>query len=422
MTNHATAPAVAPEQGGGLAEELAYRLHQQQLTAEYGRFALRTRDAAALLQEATRVCALGLQSEFCKAMEYLPDEGQFIVRAGVGWKPGVVGQARTGADAASPTGYAFQTGQAVISNHLAGETRFRTPDILREHGVKRAINVLIQGDGAPFGVLEVDSPEEGRFTEADLAFLQGFANLLGVAIDRQQAEEALQASQARAEANEARAQASEARLHQALAHQEVLTREISHRVKNSLAIVAGLLSMQGRMASDPNLQRGLEDARARVATIAQVHDRLWRKDEVHTVNLAEFMGELCEQLRSSATPGQTLTCDCAPVMVATDQAVPLGLLANELVTNALKYACPSGTGVVRITIQPYEPGQLRLMVCDKGPGLPPDFDAAKSKSLGMKLIATLGRQLGGRPEWLSTNPGTRFVLDFYPQKRPAHEL
>ena len=82
MTNHATAPAVAPEQGGGLAEELAYRLHQQQLTAEYGRFALRTRDAAALLQEATRVCALGLQSEFCKAMEYLPDEGQFIVRAG----------------------------------------------------------------------------------------------------------------------------------------------------------------------------------------------------------------------------------------------------------------------------------------------------------------------------------------------------
>jgi two-component sensor histidine kinase len=77
---------------------------------------------------------------------------------------------------------------------------------------------------------------------------------------------------------------------------------------------------------------------------------------------------------------------------------------------------------VRITIQPYEPGQLRLMVCDKGPGLPPDFDAAKSKSLGMKLIATLGRQLGGLPEWLSTNPGTRFVLDFYPQERPAHEL
>ena len=237
----ATAPAVAPEQGGGAAEELAYRLRQQQLTAEYGHFALRTRDTAALLQEATRVCALGLNSAFCKAMEYLPDEGQFIVRAGVGWKPGVVGYARAGADTESPTGYAFQTGKPVISNHLAVETRFRTPDILREHGVKRAINVLIQGERARYGVLEVDSPTEGRFTEADLGFMLTFASLLGVAIERQQVEQALMAS-------EARARTSEAKLEQALAHQEMLTREISHRVKNSLSIVASLLSMQGRIA------------------------------------------------------------------------------------------------------------------------------------------------------------------------------
>ena len=231
--HNGTAAAVAPEQGGGAAEELAYRLRQQQLTAEYGRFALRTHDTFALLQEATRVCALGLQSEFCKAMEYLEDEGQFVVCAGVGWKPGVVGHARTGADTASPAGYAFRTGEPVISNHLGEETRFRTPDILREHGIRRAINVLIQGDGARFGVLEVDSPTEGRFSEADLAFMQGFANLLGVAIERQQVEAALQVSQAGLQAS--------------MAHQEVLTREISHRVKNRLAIVAGLLSMQAHV-------------------------------------------------------------------------------------------------------------------------------------------------------------------------------
>ncbi|CAO4153130.1 histidine kinase [Methylorubrum thiocyanatum] len=401
MDDHATASAIAPEQGGGAAEELAYRLRQQQLTAEYGRFALRTHDTAALLQEATRVCALGLHSEFCKAMEYLPDEGQFIVRAGVGWKAGVVGHARAGADTGSPAGYAFQTGEPVISNHLEAETRFRTPAILAEHGVKRAINVLIQGDGDRFGVLEVDSPTEGRFTEADLAFMQGFANLLGVAIERQQVEAALRTS--------------EVRLQASMAHQEVLTREISHRVKNSLSIVAGLLSMQGRMSADPEVQRALADAQARVHTIAQVHDRLWRNDEVHTINLAEFMGELCEQLRSSARPGQTLTCDFAAVTAATDQAVPLGLLTNELVTNAFKYAYPNGAGDVRVTIQPSEPGHLRLTVCDQGAGLPPEFDATKSKSLGMKLIASLGRQLGGRPEWQNANPGTRFVLDFYPQ-------
>lgn len=416
-----TARAVAPEQGGSPTEELAYRLRQQRLTAEYGHFALRTHDAAALLQEATRVCALGLQSGFCKAMEFLPDEGRFIVRAGVGWRPGIVGQARTGADAASPTGYAFQTGEPVISNHLEGESRFRTPNILAEHGIKRAINVPIQGDGARFGVLEADSPTAGRFTEADLAFLQGFANLLGVAIERQQVEEALQASQAVAEANELRAQANERLLQQALAHQEVLTREISHRVKNSLAIVAGLLSMQGRTATDPALRRALEDARARVQTIASVHDRLWRADEVHAVDLVEFMGELCEQLRSSAKPGQTLTCDFAPVMLATDQAVPLGLLANELVTNAFKYAYPNGAGDVRISIRLGEAGNLQLTVCDEGLGLPPDFDAATSRSLGMKLIATLGNQLGGQPEWRSANPGTRFMLDFLPQHGPGQK-
>ncbi|CAO4150918.1 sensor histidine kinase [Methylorubrum extorquens] len=408
------APAVAPEQGGSVAEELAYRLRQQQLAAEFGHFALRTHDTAALLQEATRVCALGLQSKFCKIMEYLPDERQFIVRAGVGWRPGIVGEARTGADVASPSGYAFRTGESVISNHLEEETRFRTPAILVEHGVKRAVNVLIQGECSRFGVLEVDSPTEGRFTQADLAFMQGFANLLGVAIERQQAEEALRTSQQQT-------RASETLLQEALAHQEVLTREISHRVKNSLAIVAGLLSMQGRAAADPALKRALDDARARVQTIASVHDRLWRADEIHAVNLAEFMDELCEQLRSSAKPGQTLTCDFAPVTVATDQAVPLGLLANELVTNAFKYAYPEGAGDVRISVGPGEAGHLRLTVCDQGAGLPPDFDAARSKSLGMKLIASLGRQLGGQPEWQGAEPGTRFVLDFLPQPGANHE-
>lgn len=412
-SDYRAAPAVAPEQGGGAAEELAYRLRQQQLTAAYGLFALKTHNVAALLQEATHVCALGLQSELCKILEYLPEEGRFIVRAGVGWKPGIVGQARTGIDQESPAGYAFQTGEPVISNHLDQESRFRTPRLLVEHRVKRAINVLIQGDGARFGVLEVDSPSEGRFTEADLAFMQGFANLLGVAIERQHADD-------EREHTEKRLRQSEALLQEAAAHQEVLTREISHRVKNSLAIVAGLLSMQARMAADPALRQALDDARTRVQTIAQVHDQLWRKDDVHTLNLAEFMDELCEQLRSSARPDQTLTCDFASISVATDQAVPLGLLTNELVTNAFKYAYPSGAGDVRISIQPAEAGHLRLMVCDQGAGLPPEFDAATSRSLGMKLITSLGRQLGGQPEWQDAKPGTRFVLDFFPQEKTAY--
>jgi len=95
-----------------------------------------------------------------------------------------------GIDMESPAGYAFHTGQIVISNHLQEETRFRTPSLLADHGVKRAINVLIARGGEghlPFGVLEVDSPDAGQFDLADADFLAGFAGLLGIAIERQQA-------------------------------------------------------------------------------------------------------------------------------------------------------------------------------------------------------------------------------------------
>jgi PAS domain S-box-containing protein len=123
-------------------------------------------------------------------MEYLADEGQFIVRAAVGFRPAVIGS-RTGADLDSPTGYAFQTGEPVISSHLENEDRFRTPQALVDHGIRRAINVPISAAGRRYGVLEADTPSESRFSEADIAFMQGFANLLGVALERGSGEAAL---------------------------------------------------------------------------------------------------------------------------------------------------------------------------------------------------------------------------------------
>jgi PAS domain S-box-containing protein len=186
----------SPEQGGTSAEELAYRLHQQELLAGFGRLALETPDFTSLLQEAMRLCAEGLHIRFCKVMEYLPHEDRFIVRSGVGWKPDVIGS-RTGADPDSPTGYAFRTGEPVISNHLQNEGRFRTPRALVEHGIKRAINVPIATATRRYGVLEADSPVEGRFTEADIVFMQGFANLLGVALERGRGEAALRETEER---------------------------------------------------------------------------------------------------------------------------------------------------------------------------------------------------------------------------------
>ena len=115
-----------------------------------------------MLKHTARLTAEGLGTEYCKVLEYIPAENRLLVRAGVGWEDGVVGFASVGADLASPGGYALRTGKPVISNHLANEQRFRTPELLVEHGIRRAMNVILQGDGSPFGVLEVDSTSDGE--------------------------------------------------------------------------------------------------------------------------------------------------------------------------------------------------------------------------------------------------------------------
>jgi GAF domain-containing protein len=207
-------PVVESKPAGGASDltlrALQQRIRQQEILAELGVTALQGASFDTLLVETARLTAEGLRAEFCKVLEYIPADNELLVRAGVGWHSGVVGTARIGADLASPAGFALRTGKPVISNHLENEERFRTPEILRQHGIHRAMNVILQGDGRPYGVLEVDSRSEDEFIENDLAFLQGTANLLGMAIERDRHERSLKA---------------------ALERQEVLLKEMSHRVK-----------------------------------------------------------------------------------------------------------------------------------------------------------------------------------------------
>ena len=146
---------------------------QQELLAELGAYALRTTDLDALLQEAARLVALDLQTSFSKIVEYLPSEDHFLVRTGVGWREGIVSHYRTGADLAAPAGYAFRTGKAVISSHLAAEGRFRTPKILIEHSIQRAINVAIHNDdvGLPGGMNGRQMADAARVGRPDLKVL-----------------------------------------------------------------------------------------------------------------------------------------------------------------------------------------------------------------------------------------------------------
>ena len=354
------------------AGQLHYRLRQQSVLAAFGIEALRARDLDPMLQRATELCAEGMRSRFCKFLEYRSDRETLLVRTGVGWGPGVVGSTEMRTDLGSPAGFALQTGQGVISNHLDQEERFRTPEFMAKHGIRRAINVLVEASGQRYGVLEVDSPDEGRFEEADLAFMQGFANLIGVAIERQEAER---------------------RLAEAVEHQQLLTREASHRVKNSLALVSAMLNLQKQEDDDPRVLRMLR-----------------RGDRVGIVSLDDLACGIAVQLAQQSQNHQ-VHCDIEAIEISADTAIPIGLMLTELLTNAIKYAYGESGGDIDVGLHARD-GHIILSVRDHGQGLPADFDmkAASRHSLGMRMIASLARQLRGEIMFETMAPGTCATL------------
>ena len=369
---------------------LQQRIRQQEILAELGVAALQGPSLEKLLAETARLTAQGLGAEFCKVLEHIPSENRLLVRAGVGWDPGIVGVASVGADLESPAGFALRTGKPVISNHLENEERFRTPDILASHGVRRAMNVILQGDGKPFGVLEVDSRSDSQFVEHDLAFLQGAANILGMAIERERYERSLKA---------------------AVARHEVLLKEINHRVKNSLSLVVSMLRLQAKDDDDPKVTERLAEASARINAVARAHERLYQGNDVETLDIGVYVEQVCKDLNNAVSQLDVQVDAEHGITVATDRAISSALIVSELLTNAAKYAYkeqPGGRIWVAVARSPEN--KVVLSVRDEGPGLPDDFDYQNAKGLGMRIITAFSQQLNGHVAVNSTSAGSEFVL------------
>src|SRR5215203_5543638 len=383
---------------GDLTERsLHFRIRQQEILAELGVSALQGTEFMELLNHVVRLTAEGLSAEYCKVLEYMPSENRLLVRAGVGWDEGVVGTATVGADLESPAGFALSTGKPVISNHLENEDRFRTPELLVEHGIRRAMNVILQGDGSPFGVLEVDSRSEGEFGEYDVAFLQGAANILGMAIEQQQYQRKLQA---------------------ALDRHQVLLKEVNHRVKNSLQVVASMLQLQANAVGDPALSESLMEASTRISAVGRAYDRLAYNADYEEIDLVAYLNDVLKDLQIAVSP-----CDIhfeAPknIKFSPDRAILLALIINELVSNAGKYAYPAGLpGPIWVKIQS-QPHAILVTVRDEGVGLPPGFDPTTSKRLGSRLVIALSKQLDATLIQPSISKGTDFTMHV-PQEAPT---
>jgi PAS domain S-box-containing protein len=205
----------------------------------------------------------------------------------------------------------------------------------------------------------------------------------------------------------------------ALEQQKSLAHEINHRVKNSLQLVSSLLRLQARRIPGAAARQQLEDATARISTIAHIHQRLYRDQDFQRINFGAFLSELCADLQGSA-PHCSLEVTSPDFRIKTDRAIPLALVVNELVTNAFKYAYPADDGHNtgdqtsggRVTVGVELPGSGRIVitVADEGVGLPEDFSISGGGNLGMLLVGSMLAQLSGTVEARPVDRGACFIV------------
>jgi two-component sensor histidine kinase len=194
----------------------------------------------------------------------------------------------------------------------------------------------------------------------------------------------------------------------AASHQAQLFEELKHRMKNNLGMVSAMLSMQARGAS-AEVRDHLLKAADRVQSISDVNGALYATQLQDEIDLGDYLASLCRRLSQSLLDGDRVTIDvrAAAIAIPTDQAASLGMIVNELVTNAAKYAFPyQETGAIRVRLE-QDNKAILMSVADNGAGLPPDFDSRPG--LGMRLVRSLVKQLGASLTFAGS-PGATFVV------------
>lgn len=375
-------------------ESASPTLRHLQAVAEFGQYALRETDLDALLHEACAQVAKGLGVPYAKVLEYRAAEDDFLIRAGVGWRPGVVGSVRAPANRDHAPGLAMQTRQPVVSGDLAADPRFNPTDLFREYAVASLVNAPILVDNGVFGVLEVVTPERRPFSTPEVTFLQNFANLIATVIHRRRSEESLKA---------------------ALAEREILLRELQHRVKNNLYVVTSLLGLQANRIGDSAARGALEEVQHRIHAIGLAYGLLQNSQDISHFDLGGYLESLCRTLIGDDREGGiTLALDCEPAQVTLQIGVPLGLIVNELVSNSLKHAFPDGRGTISLKVR-RNADQITLEIADDGKGMARPAGAEKrgrSNSLGLKLVEALALQVQGILTHPPAERGVRHHLTF----------
>ena len=244
-----------------------------------------------------------------------------------------------------------------------------------------------------------------------------FIPLLQVAIDGALRQARIQKARDDAEAE---VHASRDRYAALAAEREMLLREVNHRVGNSLQIIASLLHLQANSSTQDDVKAALTNAMGRVAAVAQVHRRLYTTHDLKSVLLNQYLDALLEDLRRSAEGNRMtqLTVKAEPIEIDPDRAVAIGIIVNELVMNAVKYAYPDGAGPIHVDLHA-QGDDVVLSISDDGVGLNAKTDP-RSTGMGQRIVSAMATKLEASVERDPDHAGTRMVLQFCRVKPAAN--
>jgi signal transduction histidine kinase len=396
------------------------RVLQQAVIADLGLRGLGTASLAELMHEAVERVADTLGVDYCEILELVPDRSGLVLRAGIGWRNGVVGQATVSAGCDSQAGFTLASGEPVIVGDLATETRFAPSARLYEHEVASGMSVVVHSSSGPFGVLAAHTRRHRRFTTDDTHFLQAIANVLATAIDRSRAQD------------EMRRLEQLARQRERLADLGAIAAQVVHDLGNPVAA----LSLQAelllrRMAREDSAVRAclLKPAERVVAEIRRL-DKLvsdfkdfarQQRLDLGPIDLRRFLEGLVALWRPVAAARRIqLALDLPPGVppIVADEG-KLHRVLDNLLKNAVE-AIDSGPGEIRIAASLPTPERVRISVSDSGAGLAPGahifrlFETTKPGGLGLGLA--VARQIalahGGNLEAAPREPrGAVFHLD-----------
>jgi two-component system, sensor histidine kinase PdtaS len=362
------------------------------ILVDIGRLAGENADLTRFLDQAVVQIARAVEIHHVKVLKYRPRSSDLLLIAGVGWKEGAVRSATLSADLRSPPGRAFQTAEPVTIKDFGKQEEYVRSDLLKEHGIVSVSNVPVLTNGAAWGVLEVDSTAPRDFTEDTTDFLTAAAALIGTVLRHN----------ARPEEARLMAAAAEAQ------RREILLREMQHRVKNNFQLVLSSISIQKRRSQGAEVHRALDHVASRINAISLAHDQLAPRHEGQTVRLSDYIRALCSAIRQQIEDVE-VDVESDELELSIDRALPVGLILNETAMNSIKHAFgPDGGRITVRLVGGIGFGEARLTLSDNGRGI---INVSENGS-GLKLIASLSRQIGGTIEQESSDSGATTILTF----------